>query len=69
MPSERNRRVRLNMLAVQIAGDFPGRWEDAMYVLQRIEKILGESVFDEPAQRPSADLVQLNVVRDDRASS
>jgi hypothetical protein len=44
-----SRRQLLNMLAVQIAGELPGNRADAIYVLDRVRKVLEEHVFDSPA--------------------
>lgn len=66
MPDEAARTTRLNMLAVQIAGELPGNRNDAEYVLLRIHKCL-DLIYDESGdkgqQRP-----RLSVVKDDRAS-
>lgn len=69
MQSDNSRIIRLNMLAVQIAGEFPGDRTDARYVLRRIEKILDDCVFDKPADAPGrcSDVVRLSDVRGDRA--
>lgn len=37
----------LKMLAVQLAGQFPGRLQDAEFVLKAIRAILYDHVFDE----------------------
>lgn len=52
MPNDRARKIRLNMMAVQIAGEFPGNPADAQYVLERLRQILSENVFEEPLTRP-----------------
>lgn len=50
------------MVAVQIAGEFPGNRTDAEYVLGRVRKILEENVYDDElnADEPCA---EGNVVR------
>lgn len=68
MPNDRAHKARLNMLAVQIAAEFPGTRAEAEYVLARVRRILEEFVYEEPATRAAADLVRLSVVKDDRAS-
>ena len=40
-------RSGLKMLAVQMAGQFPGNLRDAEYVLRKIRSILYDHVFDE----------------------
>lgn len=69
MPNEQARKIRLNMMALQIAGDLPGKREDAQYVLRRIQKILDVCVFDESGERCEDVLgPRLSVVRGDRVS-
>ena len=39
------------MLAVQIAGEMPGRREDALFVLESVRKILDNHVFNDDDAR------------------
>lgn len=41
----------LKMLAVQMAGQFPGNREDAEFILEKIQAILFDHVFDEEPVR------------------
>ena len=53
MPNRQNEteqiayRKGLKMLAVQMAGQFPGKLQDAEFVLKTIRSILYDHVFDE----------------------
>lgn len=64
MPKSRAHKTVLNMLAVQIAGKFPGDRSDGEYVLQRVRELLNTFVYEEkddskaPSTTPSLKLVR-----------
>lgn len=63
MPTKEEAHYRsLKMRAVQIAGDFPGNKRDALFILDRVRKILEENVYDEEAEAPKAEVVSLSLV-------